>query len=382
MLMLLVLAAAAVFFFTRILRRPRMKEQKTPEQENSQSKSLFKNTAAEEPANSEGASCSCRVWSKFAIVAVLAVAVAAVFFAKGRRGEGTSPQSSPPGGRKANTTGGNATADLPPETVLATVNGKEITLAELENALREMPEQSRDAFKNSRHELLEQIILRELLLQKARATNIAETQEYRDAASAHKAHPGHEEHALIDALLQREVLQKITVTDEDIRRTYEELKDDLPDQSSFEEVKDDLRAYVRQEKQNKAIEAYLAKLREAATITQNEEWVAAEKARAADNPLDKALTTGRPVVADFGRGICIPCKMMKPILDELKELYRGHAEILIIDIDEYPAVTRRVGIRVIPTQVFYDSQGKEVYRHQGFMSKEDIVKQLEKMGVK
>lgn len=102
---------------------------------------------------------------------------------------------------------------------------------------------------------------------------------------------------------------------------------------------------------------------------------------AADNPLDRALATGHPVVADFGRGMCIPCKMMKPILDDLKEDYAGRAEILIIEIDEFPAVTQRVGIRAIPTQIFYDGQGKEVFRHQGFMPREDIAAKLAEMGV-
>lgn len=102
---------------------------------------------------------------------------------------------------------------------------------------------------------------------------------------------------------------------------------------------------------------------------------------APDNPLDNALKKGRPVLADFGRGKCIPCKMMKPILDELQEEYQGKAEILIIEIDEHPALTRRCGIRTIPTQIFYDASGKEAYRHEGFMPREDIVEQFAKLGV-
>ena len=103
---------------------------------------------------------------------------------------------------------------------------------------------------------------------------------------------------------------------------------------------------------------------------------------AADNPLDRALATGRPVVADFGRGMCIPCKMMKPILDDLKEDYAGRAEILVIDVDQHPAVTQRVGIRAIPTQVFYDAERNVVYRHEGFIPREDIVAKLAEMGVR
>ncbi|MHC4591392.1 MAG: thioredoxin family protein [Planctomycetota bacterium] len=102
----------------------------------------------------------------------------------------------------------------------------------------------------------------------------------------------------------------------------------------------------------------------------------------ADNPLAQALATGRPVVADFGRGMCIPCKMMKPILDDLKEQYKGRAEVLIIDIGDHPALAERCSIRTIPTQVFFDAGGHEVYRHEGSMPRDDVVSQLASMGVK
>ena len=106
-----------------------------------------------------------------------------------------------------------------------------------------------------------------------------------------------------------------------------------------------------------------------------------EQTSAATDPISRAVATGRPVLADFGRGTCIPCKKMAPILAELKEEYAGKAEILVLDIDEHMELTQSVGIRMIPTQIFYDAQGNEVTRHIGFMSKEDIVAQLQSMGV-
>src|SRR3989339_2160823 len=101
----------------------------------------------------------------------------------------------------------------------------------------------------------------------------------------------------------------------------------------------------------------------------------------ADNPLAIALTSGQPVVADFGRGTCIPCKMMKPILDELKATYKGRAEVFIFDIDEYSDLTEQYGINLIPTQIFFDKAGKEVMRHEGFFPKEEIVNKLKELGV-
>lgn len=99
------------------------------------------------------------------------------------------------------------------------------------------------------------------------------------------------------------------------------------------------------------------------------------------NPLERALKSGMPVVADFGRGECIPCKMMKPILEELMQTYKGKAEIFIFDIDEYSDLTTQYGIQMIPTQIFFDKSGKEVMRHEGFMEKDKIIEQLNELGV-
>jgi len=98
-------------------------------------------------------------------------------------------------------------------------------------------------------------------------------------------------------------------------------------------------------------------------------------------PLLQALSNGQPTVAEFGRGTCIPCKQMKPILEELAKEYEGKVNVLIISVDEYRDLTRQYGIMAIPTQIFFDSSGKEFNRHMGFYPKEDIVTQLQEMGV-
>lgn len=102
---------------------------------------------------------------------------------------------------------------------------------------------------------------------------------------------------------------------------------------------------------------------------------------AAANPLDNALKKGLPVVADFGRSTCVPCKMMLPILEKLEHDLEGKASVLIIDVREYSALSKKYRIRLIPTQIFFDSTGEEVFRHQGFMPEEEIITQLKKMGV-
>ncbi len=93
----------------------------------------------------------------------------------------------------------------------------------------------------------------------------------------------------------------------------------------------------------------------------------------AQNPLPKLL--------DFGRGKCIPFKKMAPILKELSEEYKDRVIIKIIEIDQEVNRTETNRIRLIPTQIFFDSKNKEIFRHEGFMSKDDIKKVFQKMGV-
>jgi thioredoxin 1 len=88
-----------------------------------------------------------------------------------------------------------------------------------------------------------------------------------------------------------------------------------------------------------------------------------------------------PVLVDLGKGTCIPCKKMKPILDELKVEYEGRAIVKIIDLRYEPQEAKKYGIRLIPTQIFLDAEGKEIYRHEGFMDKQSIKAKFAEMGV-
>jgi len=98
--------------------------------------------------------------------------------------------------------------------------------------------------------------------------------------------------------------------------------------------------------------------------------------------LKQAISNGKPTLAEFGRGICIPCKEMKPILEELSVEYKGELNVVIVEVDDNIELTRQFAIMMIPTQIFLDSEGKEVFRHIGFYPKEEIIAQLEKMGIK
>jgi thioredoxin 1 len=91
---------------------------------------------------------------------------------------------------------------------------------------------------------------------------------------------------------------------------------------------------------------------------------------------------GMVTMIDLGAKKCIPCKMMAPIMEKMEKKYEGRAAIVFIDVWEHREQARRFGIRGIPTQIFFDADGKEVVRHLGFMPEEAIVKALSQLGVK
>ncbi len=98
--------------------------------------------------------------------------------------------------------------------------------------------------------------------------------------------------------------------------------------------------------------------------------------------VSQALSSGKPTVVDLGARTCIPCKKMAPILETLSGEYRGKASVLFIDVHEDQEAAKKFRVQMIPTQIFFNAQGKEVKRHIGFMDKSDIVKELKAVGMK
>ncbi len=88
-----------------------------------------------------------------------------------------------------------------------------------------------------------------------------------------------------------------------------------------------------------------------------------------------------PRLVDLGADKCIPCKMMAPVLAELKKDYAGRLQVDFIDVWKFPDAANPYGIEVIPTQIFYDAEGKELFRHVGFFSKQDILSKWRELGI-
>jgi thioredoxin len=93
------------------------------------------------------------------------------------------------------------------------------------------------------------------------------------------------------------------------------------------------------------------------------------------------VPTALPRMVDLGAGKCIPCKAMEPILEELRHDFTDQFEVIFIDVWKDEGAGQAYGVRVIPTQVFFDSQGNELFRHEGFYSREEILAKWAELGV-
>jgi thioredoxin 1 len=89
-----------------------------------------------------------------------------------------------------------------------------------------------------------------------------------------------------------------------------------------------------------------------------------------------------PKLLDLGSKQCIPCKKMAPILAELTKEYAGRFDVEFIDVwlKENEAAAEKHGIKLIPTQIFFGTDGKELWRHEGFLSKEAILGKWKELG--
>lgn len=94
-----------------------------------------------------------------------------------------------------------------------------------------------------------------------------------------------------------------------------------------------------------------------------------------------AAASPLPRLVDLGAGKCIPCKAMAPILEDLRQEYAGKFDVVFIDVWEAPDAAKPYNIHLIPTQIFYDAEGKELWRHEGFLAKQDILDAWAKHGM-
>lgn len=107
-----------------------------------------------------------------------------------------------------------------------------------------------------------------------------------------------------------------------------------------------------------------------------------EKAGENTAQISKKSSELLPKMVDFKSPTCPPCRAMEPILAELATEY-AHAfklEVVDVSLPENRELAIQNAIQYIPTQIFYDSDGKQIFRHTGYYSKQDILNKWKELG--
>ena len=173
----------------------------------------------------------------------------------------------------------------------------------------------------------------------------------------------------------------VKVTDPEVEAFYRDNKE-MMGGMPFEQVKESIEHYLGEQKRRQAISGHIYALVEKASITVDAAWVEKQNTLARDNPVDRARSSGKPTLVEFGAKGCVPCDMMQPILEALKKKYKDRLAILFVHVGEEQILGARYGISSIPVQVFFDKTGKETFRHTGFYKQEEVEKRLAEMGVR
>lgn len=185
-----------------------------------------------------------------------------------------------------------------------------------------------------------------------------------------------------DSLITQFLTKKgegVSVSEEEIDAFYRKNKGTMGP-APFKDLQENIRQYLLHDKSQKAADVYITKLTASLQFRLDGDWVEVQNRLALENPVDKARTSGKPTMAEFGATGCIPCDMMQPILDELRKDYKDKLNVVFVHVGEEQVLGARYGIRSIPVQIFFDSGGNEVYRHVGFLDKKPIVDILTRMG--
>jgi thioredoxin 1 len=92
-----------------------------------------------------------------------------------------------------------------------------------------------------------------------------------------------------------------------------------------------------------------------------------------------AWAAGKPALYEFGAGYCASCKDMEKVMAELKTSHSDQMEFRMVYVDKDKPLFEQYKIMLIPTQVFLDASGKEVDRHIGPLTKEEVLKKLKEL---
>jgi thioredoxin 1 len=269
----------------------------------------------------------------------------------------------------------------PSRQVLAHINEEKLTVEEFNRELDKIESPLKEMLKEEPQPFLETLILKKLLLQEAKKEGLSSpVTTYKDTAKDSKP----PEEKLIEELIKKKFPHPPTVTKEEVKSFYHQFKSQL-EGKSYEEVSGEIEEILREGKRQSEMRQFIAELRGKAKVEVDQILLKKISSKPpesnSEDDFKRALAGGKPFVTDFGANNCLPCRQMRPILKEIGKEVAGKAEVLVIDVYKYPHLAREYKIQLIPTLVFFDAKGKEVFRQVGMMEKERILSKLKEIGM-
>jgi thioredoxin len=256
-----------------------------------------------------------------------------------------------------------------PEKIVLQAEGVQFTQEDIDKIIASQPEAAREELKKNAFTILEQESTKRILLSLAKK-----------ATSQSKVEIPKDDNELITQFFETTVFKKIEVTDAEMKTFYDNNKE-MCGGATFDQVGASLKEYLVSQKKQKMAADYIRDLGKQIPIQVSAGWVKQQAVLAFDNPVDKARKSGKPSLVDFGATGCKPCDMLAPILETLTKKYEGKANVIFIHVQKQQMLASRYGIQSIPTQIFFDKDGKEISRHAGFFPQAEIEKILKEMGV-
>jgi thioredoxin 1 len=270
----------------------------------------------------------------------------------------------------------------PGRQALAQVNGEKITIEQFNKELAKVESPLREMYKEEPNKFLEIIVIRTLLVQEAKKQGISlPAKTYKDITTSN---PQSSEDALVGELMKKKFSSPPKVTPEEISTFYSVFKSQMGGKP-LKDVAPAIEQIIQEGKQREEMERFVEDLQKKAKLEIDQGHLQKISAKPPESNTEddfkKALTVGKPALVDFGANSCIPCRQLRPVLKEIGKEYAGKAEILVIDVYKYQNLARDYKVQLIPTLVFFDAKGKEVFRHVGVLEKEQIVAKLKEIGM-
>jgi thioredoxin 1 len=256
--------------------------------------------------------------------------------------------------------------------VIGEVNGQRITVKDFQAELARTPEDMRVVYEQDPEEVLDRLISVTLLLQEAKRRGFVDSADLRDMDKP-RIKEG------MGRFIEESIKGVGQVTDKEVQAFYRQYRAEIGGKP-LSEVRELIRMMILEQKRQVRISAFVEELRAHAAITTFPERLPQPPPPALEastaGAFQTALKSGRPTVVDFGSQNCPACIRLRPVMAELRDAHKERINVLYLEVSENRDLALSYKVRLVPTLIFFDAQGRVVQQKIGFMTRGEIERVL------